>query len=102
MKLIVFAFCLQSNRFKTYSALLRAKIASVMYHATDLEPSLVETAISEVNEPPSPNTEHKDGMTSPPPVGAVVKRHASDDRRVTRHVTDRHSYRSAINTTFSS
>lgn len=26
----------------------------------DLEPSLVETAISEVSEPPSPSTEHRD------------------------------------------
>ncbi len=82
---------LQLKRFKTYSFLLQAKMASY----PELEPSLVEVAIGEVDEPPSPpntspRTAKKGRQATPSP---------EDKRRskpVQRSMSDRYSYRAAI------
>ena len=69
---------LQLQRFKTYTFLLQSKMSSF----PELEPSLVEVAIGEVDEPPS----------SPPGPSGDEKR----GRPVQRSMSDRYSYRAAI------
>ena len=70
----------QTKRFKTYVYLLRAKMASY----PEYEPSLVETAIGEVDEPPSSPASNR------PP----MEHHVT--RPVQRSMSDRYSYRAAI------
>ena len=75
----------QLRRFKTYSFLLQAKMSNF----PELEPSLVEVAIGEVEEPPSPPRIH----TSP------SNRDNEKEKRgkpVQRSMSDRYSYRAAI------
>lgn len=77
MKHIVMIFYFQLKRYKTYAYLLRSRLAF-----TDVEPSLVESSIGEVDEG-SGNLANADVALVPPPVPD-------------RLPTNRYSYRAAI------
>ncbi len=86
-----FLFVLQLKRFKTYSFLLQSKMAAF----PELEPSLVEIAIGEVEEPtspPEPSEAEVESKTAEPEMreGSPSKK----DRA--RSMMDRYSYRAAI------
>ena len=94
-------FLLQLKRFKTYSFLLQSKMAAF----PELEPSLVEIAIGEVDEPSSPPSPEQEGGTSSSrghqgPVGSSEASSTgggkSKSKSSSRSVTDRYSYRAAI------
>ena len=69
----------QLKRYKTYTYLIQSRLATY----PELEPSLVETVIGEVDEPNS--DADKKTTTSPPTYRAVQ-----------RSLSDRYSYRAAI------
>ena len=100
--------CLQMKRFKTYSFLLQAKMTTF----PELEPSLVEVAIGEVDEPPaspalssehcppsatptSDNNHPRANTATADSTNASTKTHSS---KVERSLSDRYSYRAAIYT----
>ncbi|ELU16703.1 hypothetical protein CAPTEDRAFT_113638 [Capitella teleta] len=76
------------RRFNVYCFLLQAKMVS--FHP-DLEPSLVEVAIGEVDEPPSPPPRTAEQPLLAPPDPAIAK-----SKPVQRSMSDRYSYRAAI------
>ena len=86
----------QMKRFKTYLFLLQAKIASF----PELEPSLVEVAIGEVDEPqPSPEVAHTARVTKPGSSASPATNDETQDshtKPVQRSMSDRYSYRAAI------
>ncbi|KAK2181651.1 hypothetical protein NP493_386g03008 [Ridgeia piscesae] len=83
------------KRFKMYSFLMQARMTTY----PELEPSLVEIAIGEVDEPPaSPPADSHMAPIYPGTTTVTVSPRSRDSRVVQRSQSDRYSYRAAIYT----
>ena len=87
-------FSVQLKRFKMYTFLMQTRMTAY----PELEPSLVEIAIGEVDEPPAspPADSHMTAPVYPGATPPVTVSPRSRDCTVQRSQSDRYSYRAAI------